>query len=133
MPARPPINRYELGPGSPEGRGARPCTVRIAEVGSLLALIREGQQLNNCLENKYESQVRWVGKGYIWARSTYRKKRLREGHFVPVCAHIGGTGLTRAPRHSVIRALAPLCYQSTRATLLSGYGKRGCARTACGP
>ena len=50
-------HRYELGPDSSEGRGARPCTVRIAEIGSLRALIREGEKLNNCLENRYDSQV----------------------------------------------------------------------------
>lgn len=39
---------YELGPGSKDGRGARPVTVRVAEIDSLRRLILEGKQLNNC-------------------------------------------------------------------------------------
>lgn len=55
-----PAEGYELGPGSAEGRGARPCTVRIAEISSLRRLIMEGQKLNNCLENKRDSQLKYV-------------------------------------------------------------------------
>jgi hypothetical protein len=51
---------YVLGPGGKEGRGVRPCTVRVAEVGSLRELIRQGNKLNNCLENRYDSQVKYV-------------------------------------------------------------------------
>ena len=39
---------YELGEGSSEGRGSRPCTIRVAEIGSLRRLILEGRKLNNC-------------------------------------------------------------------------------------
>ena len=52
--------KYMLGAGSPEGRGVRACTVRVAEIGSLGELIREGNRLNNCLENRYDSQVKYV-------------------------------------------------------------------------
>tara|TARA_B110001452_G_scaffold2199_1_gene1893 strand:- start:1024 stop:2727 length:1704 start_codon:yes stop_codon:yes gene_type:complete len=55
-----PDEGYELGPGSAEGRGARPCTVRIAEISSLRRLVMEGQKLNNCLENKRDSQLKYV-------------------------------------------------------------------------
>ena len=43
---------YELGEGSPEGRGCRPCTIRIAEINSLRRLILEGQKLNNCARTR---------------------------------------------------------------------------------
>ena len=52
--------KYEMGEGSEEGRGARPCTIRVAEIGSLRRLILEGKQLNNCLETRYDSQVKYV-------------------------------------------------------------------------
>lgn len=52
--------RYEMGEGSNEGRGATPSTVRITEVLSLKRLIHEGKMLNNCLEDKYDSQVKYV-------------------------------------------------------------------------
>eukprot|EP00277_Geminigera_cryophila_P001363 CAMPEP_0179428606 /NCGR_PEP_ID=MMETSP0799-20121207/14228_1 /TAXON_ID=46947 /ORGANISM="Geminigera cryophila, Strain CCMP2564" /LENGTH=542 /DNA_ID=CAMNT_0021204169 /DNA_START=141 /DNA_END=1769 /DNA_ORIENTATION=- len=52
--------KYFLGPDSKEGRGARPATVRVAEIGSLRELIREGNKLNNCLENRYDSQLKYV-------------------------------------------------------------------------
>ena len=34
--------------------------VRVAEIGSLRRLILEGNKLNNCLENRYDSQVKYV-------------------------------------------------------------------------
>ena len=64
VPYDEPINggpgQYELGVGSKDGRGSRPCTVRIAEIGSLRRLIMEGKNLNNCLETRYDSQVKYV-------------------------------------------------------------------------
>ena len=47
---------YALGPGT--SRGASPKTVRVEEVLSLKRLIYEGDKLNNCLENKRNSQVK---------------------------------------------------------------------------
>ena len=34
--------------------------MRVAEVGSLRRLIREGRELNNCLEGRYDSQLKYV-------------------------------------------------------------------------
>ena len=56
----PASGEYELGEGSPDARGTRPCTVRIAEIGSLRRLILEGNRLNNCLESRYDSQLKYV-------------------------------------------------------------------------
>jgi len=52
--------RYVLGRGSPEGYGARPCTIRVAEILSLGRLILEGEKLGNCLEDRRSSQVKYV-------------------------------------------------------------------------
>jgi len=64
VPYDEPINgghgEYQLGADSVDGRGARPCTVRIAEISSLRRLILEGNKLNNCLESRYDSQVKYV-------------------------------------------------------------------------
>lgn len=51
---------YTLGLSSAEGRGARPATVRVSEIGSLRRLIYEGQQLNNCLQDRLDSQLKYV-------------------------------------------------------------------------
>jgi hypothetical protein len=49
---------YELGPGT--DRGAAPKTVRVEEILSLKRLIYEGNQLDNCLEDRRSSQVKYV-------------------------------------------------------------------------
>ena len=49
---------YELGPGT--DRGAKPKTVRVEEILSLKRLIYEGDQLDNCLEDRRSSQVKYV-------------------------------------------------------------------------
>ena len=49
---------YELGPGT--DRGAAPKTVRVEEILSLKRLIYEGDQLDNCLEDRRSSQVKYV-------------------------------------------------------------------------
>ncbi len=53
-----PDDGYACGAGT--ARGARPCTVAITEISSLRRLIYEGKQLNNCLETKFDSQVKYV-------------------------------------------------------------------------
>ncbi|KAH8066946.1 hypothetical protein JL721_7939 [Aureococcus anophagefferens] len=47
-----------LGPGT--DRGAKPKTVRVEEILSLKRLIYEGNQLDNCLEDRRSSQVKYV-------------------------------------------------------------------------
>mmetsp|Transcript_21872 Transcript_21872/g.65568 ORF Transcript_21872/g.65568 Transcript_21872/m.65568 type:complete len:526 (+) Transcript_21872:224-1801(+) len=49
---------YELGEGTE--RGGTPVTVRVEEVLSLKRLIYEGQMLDNCLEDRRSSQVKYV-------------------------------------------------------------------------
>jgi len=52
--------KYELG-GSGQ-RGSGKATIRVAEILSLRRLVYEGQQLGNCLENKYRSQVKYISR-----------------------------------------------------------------------
>lgn len=49
---------YRLGPGTK--RGAEPRTLRIEEILSLKRLIYEGAKLDNCLEDRRESQLKYV-------------------------------------------------------------------------
>ena len=49
---------YKLGPGT--SRGGTPKTVRVEEILSLKRLIMEGNKLDNCLENKRGSQIKYV-------------------------------------------------------------------------
>ncbi|KAJ1448536.1 hypothetical protein M885DRAFT_623337 [Pelagophyceae sp. CCMP2097] len=48
---------YKLGPG---GLGSQKHSIRVEEVLSLKRLIYEGKALDNCLEDKYSSQVKYV-------------------------------------------------------------------------
>lgn len=49
---------YRLGPGTE--RGAEPRTLRVEEILSLKRLIYEGVKLDNCLEDRRESQLKYV-------------------------------------------------------------------------
>jgi len=75
---------YELGPGSPEGRGARPCTVRVAEIDSLRRLILEGAKLDNCLETRHDSQVKYVMRVRQRSSSFWSFTLTYDGEAAPV-------------------------------------------------
>ena len=47
------------GPGEP---GHEACSIRIQEIDSLKRLIFEGEQLGNCLKDRYSSQVKYVSR-----------------------------------------------------------------------
>ena len=49
---------YELGVGT--ARGGTPKTIRVEEILSLKRLIMEGNKLDNCLEDRRSSQVKYV-------------------------------------------------------------------------
>ena len=75
---------YELGLNSSEGRGATPCTVRVAEIGSLRRLILEGQKLDNCLEDRYDSQLKYVQRARQRVSSFWSFTLTYEGRTTPV-------------------------------------------------
>ena len=49
---------YQLGVGT--SRGGTPKTIRVEEILSLKRLIMEGNKLDNCLEDRRSSQVKYV-------------------------------------------------------------------------
>lgn len=50
---------YKLGPGTKRG-AEEDCTLRVEEILSLKRLIYEGSKLDNCLEDRRESQLKYV-------------------------------------------------------------------------
>ena len=54
---------YTYGPetlGIPGQPGFEPCQIKVEEILSLRRLIHEGKQLGNCLEDRYQSQVKYI-------------------------------------------------------------------------
>jgi hypothetical protein len=72
---------YALG-GAGE-RGSELLTVRIAEVRSLKRLVYEGRQLGNCLEDKYESQLKYIQRARQRVSSFWSLTYLRPGEAAP--------------------------------------------------
>ena len=48
--------------GGPNERGSEPVTVAMTEIRSLRRLLYEGRALNNCLQNKVDSQVKYISR-----------------------------------------------------------------------
>lgn len=65
----------EIEPPQP---GCGRATVRVQEIDSLARLVFEGEQLGNCLENKYSSQVKYVTRARQRAASFWSLTVQRE-------------------------------------------------------
>jgi hypothetical protein len=65
----------EIDPPQP---GYGRATVRVQEIDSLRRLVFEGEQLGNCLENKYSSQVKYVTRARQRAASFWSLTVQRE-------------------------------------------------------
>lgn len=48
--------------GDPGERGSEPVSVSVTEIRSLRRLLYEGKMLNNCLENKFDSQIKYISR-----------------------------------------------------------------------
>jgi len=72
---------YELG-GSGQ-LGADSATIRVAEILSLRRLVYEGQQLGNCLENKYRSQVKYISRARQRVSSFWSLTKQVDGEKTP--------------------------------------------------
>lgn len=62
----------------PPQPGHGPVTVRMQEISSLRRLIFEGEQLGNCLRDRYSSQVKYVSRARQRASSYWSLTLQRE-------------------------------------------------------
>jgi len=69
--------------GGPGERGSEPLTVRIAEIRSLKRLVYEGRQLGNCLEDKFDSQLKYIQRARQRVSSFWSLTYLRPGEAAP--------------------------------------------------
>ncbi|KAJ1640975.1 hypothetical protein T492DRAFT_925099 [Pavlovales sp. CCMP2436] len=68
--------------GDPGCRGAEAVTVRVAEIRSLKRLIYEGKMLNNCLETKFDSQLKYISRARQRVSSFWSLTYARPGEAV---------------------------------------------------